>query len=123
MALHLEIHSYPTPMDTHTLSLSLSILTHILSLCPFAFPGADLDCSLADDWELEMPNAECVNASAWGHIASQPPRKNSHESPLQSQSMASDHLHGNAERLSSESLFLNLCHTQGILPPQGLRTT
>lgn len=65
--------------------------------------GADLDCSLANDWESEMPNAQCVNTSTSGYTATQPPRKNSHESPLQSRSMASDHLHGNAARLSKTS--------------------
>ncbi|XP_023375477.1 transmembrane protein 71 [Pteropus vampyrus] len=67
--------------------------------------GADLDCSLTDDWKSETPNAECVNASASGHVASQPPGKNSHESPLQSQSMASDHLQGDAAHLSKTSLL------------------
>lgn len=76
--------------------------THTHTLTAFAFPGGDLDCSLIDDWASEKPNAESVKASSSGHVTSQTPRENSHNSSLQSQLVASEHLQGNVLNHSSE---------------------
>lgn len=89
---------------------------------PSAFPGGDLDCSPADDWESEKPKAQSVGASSSGHGASETPEKNSHNASLWSPWVASEHCQGNILDHSSEFSFLNLCHTQMVLPPRELRS-
>lgn len=111
-------HHQPQCIESHGYTCARTPCTQ----SPSAFPGGDLDCSPADDWESEKPKAQSVGASSSGHGASETPEKNSHNASLWSPWVASEHCQGNILDHSSEFSFLNLCHTQMVLPPRELRS-
>ncbi|KAF3822771.1 hypothetical protein GH733_008145, partial [Mirounga leonina] len=63
--------------------------------------GGDSDRSLTDAWESEQPNA----ASSPNHAVSPTSRQNSHDGPLQSHVMASEHFLGNILDHAKTSLW------------------